>query len=63
MNLESHAGPHAIKAWFDDAAKNPSMINGAWFFMLEADYVWMRPMNVRTVCVDAYFVCGCLMCG
>ncbi|KAF5828994.1 hypothetical protein DUNSADRAFT_16723 [Dunaliella salina] len=38
--------PHAIKAWFDAAAKDPSMAQGAWFFMLEADYVWMRPMQI-----------------
>jgi len=42
------AGPLAIKAWFDAAAKDPSMAQGAWFFMLEADYVWMRPMQVGT---------------
>ena len=25
-----------------------------WFFMLEADYVWMRPMNVHTVFIHSF---------
>lgn len=38
--------PHAIQDFFDQAAKNESMIQGAWVFMLECDYVWMQPMKV-----------------
>jgi len=35
------------------------MVQGAWIFMLEADYVWMRPMQVCVclcMCMFA-FVC------
>ncbi|KAL6750916.1 hypothetical protein V8C86DRAFT_2795790 [Haematococcus lacustris] len=38
--------PPAIKAFFDAVRRNESMIQGAWVFMLEADYVWMQPMQV-----------------
>lgn len=38
--LPTRTGPHAIQAFFDAAAKDPSMIKGAWVLMLEADYVW-----------------------
>lgn len=41
------AGPDAIQQWVDAAAKNESMIQGAWVFMLECDYVWIKPMQVR----------------
>eukprot|EP00197_Chlamydomonas_leiostraca_P009048 CAMPEP_0202871570 /NCGR_PEP_ID=MMETSP1391-20130828/19061_1 /ASSEMBLY_ACC=CAM_ASM_000867 /TAXON_ID=1034604 /ORGANISM="Chlamydomonas leiostraca, Strain SAG 11-49" /LENGTH=409 /DNA_ID=CAMNT_0049552413 /DNA_START=223 /DNA_END=1452 /DNA_ORIENTATION=+ len=37
--------PDAIKQWFDAAAANESMIQGAWIFMLECDYVWIKPMQ------------------
>jgi hypothetical protein len=42
----SPAGPSAIQQFFDAVAKDPSMITGAWVFMLETDYVWMKPMQV-----------------
>ncbi|GFH32599.1 uncharacterized protein HaLaN_31844, partial [Haematococcus lacustris] len=38
--------PPAIKAFFDAVRQNESMIQGAWVFMLETDYVWMQPMQV-----------------
>ncbi len=40
------SGPHAIKSFFDEAKRNESLIQGAWVFMLECDYVWMQPMQV-----------------
>ncbi|GLC55430.1 hypothetical protein PLESTB_000986400 [Pleodorina starrii] len=42
--------PNAVKQWIDAAAKEPSMIKGAWILLLECDYVWMRPVQAP----DAY---------
>ncbi|GLI66190.1 hypothetical protein VaNZ11_009955 [Volvox africanus] len=42
--------PNAVKQWIDAAAKDPSMIKGAWILLLECDYVWMRPVQAP----DAY---------
>lgn len=38
--------PHAILDFFKAVAQNESMIQGAWVFMLECDYVWLQPMKV-----------------
>ncbi len=37
VSASQHAGPYAIKDFFDAVAKNESMIQGAWVFMLEND--------------------------
>lgn len=48
------SGPYAIRDFFEAAARNSSMIQGAWIFMLEADYVWMQPPIVSTATCIAY---------
>ncbi|KAG2438731.1 hypothetical protein HXX76_005276 [Chlamydomonas incerta] len=42
--------PNAVAQWIAAAAKEPSMIKGAWILLLECDYVWMRPVQAP----DAY---------
>lgn len=36
--------PNAVRQFFDAAAKDPSMIKGEWIYMIESDYVFMKPL-------------------
>lgn len=38
--------PNAIMQFFRAAAKDRSLIKGAWIMMTECDYVWMKPAKV-----------------
>ncbi|KAL4420198.1 hypothetical protein ABPG77_011414 [Micractinium sp. CCAP 211/92] len=35
---------NAVRQFFDAAAKDPSMIKGEWLYMIESDYVFMKPL-------------------
>ncbi|EFN56336.1 hypothetical protein CHLNCDRAFT_144797 [Chlorella variabilis] len=37
---------NAVRQFFNAAAKNPSMIKGAWIYMIESDYVFMKPLPI-----------------
>lgn len=39
--------PNAVVQFLMAAEQHPELIQGAWLLMLESDYVWMKPMQVR----------------
>lgn len=48
--------PNAVMQWLMAAEQHPELIQGAWLLMLESDYVWMRPMPVRTAALQGKLV-------
>lgn len=44
--------PNAILQFFEAAAKDKSMINGAWILMAECDYVFMVPIRIPGDALD-----------
>jgi hypothetical protein len=44
--------PNAVQQWIDAVAANPSLLKGAWVFLVECDYVWMKPIVVSLRVVD-----------
>jgi hypothetical protein len=38
---------NAVRQWLAAAEAQPSMLKAPWFLMLESDYVWIKPLQVR----------------
>jgi hypothetical protein len=38
---------NAVVQWLLAAEKDPEMVKGAWVLMLESDYVFRKPVQVR----------------
>jgi hypothetical protein len=38
---------NAVVQWLMAAEQQPQLIQGAWLLLLESDYVWMSPLEVR----------------
>jgi hypothetical protein len=35
-----------VQQFFTAAAKDPGMIKGSWIYMIESDYVFMKPLPI-----------------
>lgn len=46
---------NAVRQFFDAAAKEPSMIRGEWIYMIESDYVFMKPLPLPDAAAQARF--------
>lgn len=56
---------NAVVQWLMAAEQHPQLIQGAWLLLLESDYVWMKPLEVRAdswQLYTYYTLCGTLMC-
>lgn len=42
--------PNAVMQWLMAAEQHPDLVQGAWLLMLESDYVWMKPLQVSSMC-------------
>jgi len=51
---------NAVQQWVDAVNADPSMVKGAWIFMLETDYVWRKPVEVRVSVWHIMCACVCL---
>ena len=37
---------NAVQQFFAAAAKDPGMIKGSWIYMIESDYVFIKPLPI-----------------
>lgn len=49
---------NAVQQWLNAVEKDPSMQKAPWLLLLETDYVWVKPLQVRTCIHACYMAAG-----